>query len=264
MVTKKRYLVLPLTYLILSYATVAFVKRTTYLALTSEDTFFEVVGALGFFVASALLVIAYFRSRNARHRLTHTPVRQLSYLALALVCFLGAGEEISWGQRIFNIETPAVFALLNLQDEITIHNLAFFLPGESGKQIILSTWTSRLFNLIWVFFGLVVPITAALYESARRWLNKFMPIMPWSVGLLFAVNYALFKVSTATLIISAGRHTGANEVKESNIGVLFAVAALYITHEMLSLAPPLQRAVKSNNGITQSGKRSGKCAKDRR
>ena len=44
-----------------------------------------------------------------------------------LVLTLGlAFEEISWGQRIFDITTPESFVKLNVQGETTLHNLWFF------------------------------------------------------------------------------------------------------------------------------------------
>lgn len=41
----------------------------------------------------------------------------------ALVFFFAAGEEISWGQRIFNIESSAFFLEHNAQQETNFHNL---------------------------------------------------------------------------------------------------------------------------------------------
>ena len=35
-------------------------------------------------------------------------------------------EEISWGQRIFDIDTPEALKEVNVQKEINIHNLVFF------------------------------------------------------------------------------------------------------------------------------------------
>jgi len=41
----------------------------------------------------------------------------------AVVLIFGAGEEISWGQRIFGIETPEFFQAHNAQSETNLHNL---------------------------------------------------------------------------------------------------------------------------------------------
>lgn len=42
---------------------------------------------------------------------------------LALLVFFGAGEEISWGQRILGIESPEWFEQNNAQKETNLHNL---------------------------------------------------------------------------------------------------------------------------------------------
>lgn len=44
-------------------------------------------------------------------------------LMMAVFCLGVAGEEIAWGQRIFDLEIPDFFARNNIQSEVTIHNL---------------------------------------------------------------------------------------------------------------------------------------------
>jgi len=56
-------------------------------------------------------------------------LRNTMTLVGILYCILGVGllfvsiEEISWGQRLFHIVTPAYFIKHNFQNEISIHNL---------------------------------------------------------------------------------------------------------------------------------------------
>ncbi|RLA60362.1 MAG: hypothetical protein DRQ88_12905 [Epsilonproteobacteria bacterium] len=47
----------------------------------------------------------------------------MGLLFFGLVFLFGAGEEISWGQRIFDWSVPEFFAKNNLQGETNIHNL---------------------------------------------------------------------------------------------------------------------------------------------
>jgi len=42
---------------------------------------------------------------------------------LTLFFFFGAGEEISWGQRIFNVQSSEFFSQHNAQGETNLHNL---------------------------------------------------------------------------------------------------------------------------------------------
>jgi hypothetical protein len=51
------------------------------------------------------------------------------YLIVAVGLFCIGMEEISWGQRLFELETPEFFKENNIQGELTIHNLG-------GKRIL--------------------------------------------------------------------------------------------------------------------------------
>ena len=66
--------------------------------------------------------------------------KNMTFLAvwgfLAIVCFFGAGEEISWGQRIFNIESSEFFKQNNAQQETNLHNMV--VEGKKVNKIIFS------------------------------------------------------------------------------------------------------------------------------
>ena len=47
----------------------------------------------------------------------------LIFLAAGMLFIWAAGEEISWGQRIFSIETPEALSAINYQRELNIHNI---------------------------------------------------------------------------------------------------------------------------------------------
>ena len=48
----------------------------------------------------------------------------LLYFLLSICFIFVFGEEISWGQRIFSIETPEFFMTHNYQKEINLHNIS--------------------------------------------------------------------------------------------------------------------------------------------
>ena len=57
---------------------------------------------------------------------------RLVCLLLALAAFFAAGEELSWGQRLFGFEPPELFLEENFQQELNLHNLfdeEYFHPG---------------------------------------------------------------------------------------------------------------------------------------
>jgi len=55
-------------------------------------------------------------------------------LLFALIFLFGAGEEISWGQRIFNWQSTEYFLEFNAQDETNLHNLT--VNGVKINQLI--------------------------------------------------------------------------------------------------------------------------------
>lgn len=92
---------------------------------TREDGPVEYAGFAAFLGASVLAFVAASRIRRA-HRLAFASA------VLGAVLFVAAGEEISWGQRLFGTETPAVLVDGNRQDELNLHNI----DGLQQKAII--------------------------------------------------------------------------------------------------------------------------------
>ena len=60
--------------------------------------------------------------------------RKYAHLILALGFLLCFGEEISWGQRIFNFSTPELTKLYNTQGEFNLHNSL----GYSADHIFIA------------------------------------------------------------------------------------------------------------------------------
>lgn len=78
--------------------------------------------------------------------------------SLVALAFLGVGEEISWGQRIFGWQTGESMNRYNLQHETNLHNL---LPGDLfnglivfavgiGFVLIPTVWRGRSSAPVWL------------------------------------------------------------------------------------------------------------------
>jgi len=201
-------------------------------ATIPEDCFFEWMGALSFFIASGLFFLAFLRSRKVKNQGKYFLVKQLVCLGLALMFFFGAGEEISWGQRILEIETPESIEAINDQEEITIHNLSF-----NGVNIPFE----KIFDLFWMSFTVALPLAALLSQPFGRFVQQFVPLVPLGMGLLFVVNYLWAKVAKI-LYVSTYQfelipfRQAVQEIKEGNYALLFVPVALFVFLEMSSLA----------------------------
>lgn len=84
-----------------------------------EDGLVENISAVIFFITGVITAYKGFRvikkSRN--------PLVLLILFTMSLLFFVFAGEEISWGQRIFGFETNEFLEANNWQNEMNFHNL---------------------------------------------------------------------------------------------------------------------------------------------
>lgn len=96
-------------------------------------------------------------------------IRSVSFVLVSV--FLGSafvfgiGEELSWGQRIFGIETPELLKQYNKQQELTIHNLK--VGGISFNQVLFG-WLLMLGLAIYLF---ALPWLAGRHEQVRGWVD---------------------------------------------------------------------------------------------
>ena len=92
-----------------------FLQSYAFLGVYREDGPLETLTALLATGAAVLLLIGLPRSDR--------PSRIFAGL-VAIAAILFAGEEISWGQRIFGFESTGVFATANVQGETNLHNFS--------------------------------------------------------------------------------------------------------------------------------------------
>lgn len=94
----------------------------TFKFLTREDSIVEWIEFIIFLITSffsGLLVLKIYQSK-IKNLIKNIFLSFFSFLCFALIVV--AGEEISWGQRIFKIETPESWAEQNHQKELNFHN----------------------------------------------------------------------------------------------------------------------------------------------
>ncbi|MBK5932214.1 hypothetical protein [Halochromatium salexigens] len=84
---------------------------------------------------------------------------------LGLAFIFGIGEELSWGQRIFGIETPGPLKRYNKQQELNIHNLKV---GRINFNQLIFGW---LLFLGLALYLLVLPWLADRYAQVRAWVD---------------------------------------------------------------------------------------------
>jgi len=112
------------------------------------------------------------------------------YLFIGLGSFFVCGEEISWGQRIFNFKTSTYFKEHNSQDEENIHNLV--LDGEKLNKII---FTDALIAVV-VIYLIIFPLIYSRNEKFKKFIDKAALPLPTLYQIIACV--AVFILSFLT------------------------------------------------------------------
>lgn len=162
--------------LMTSFAVIAVQFPTLYIWLTYEDLFGE--WCQFYLFAIALIIsarLAFSRSEFG-----------IFFALLAVSCFYVCGEEISWGQRLFNLETPQFFQQHNLQQETNLHN---FITGPYDTGLKRTIETVLALGLIG--FGAIYPQQWTNVWRPVRLLKKFIPPAPIYLWPFFCVGALL-------------------------------------------------------------------------
>ena len=85
----------------------------------SEDGPLEWIQFIEYVLSSLLSLLIFFKQKNKKD------INSIIWLLIAVFCFLIAGEEISWGERLTGIGINSISSL-NVQGETNFHNLPFF------------------------------------------------------------------------------------------------------------------------------------------
>jgi hypothetical protein len=141
----------------------------------------------------------------------------------AIGCFFLAGEEISWGQRVLGIATPADFRS-NQQDEMNLHNFAGGFDPEAAfrqAQVVLSLGLAAL-----ALNGRLRP-----FRSDSFWRIVSPPLFALPLFLTMPV-YRIYRLFTAPEMNFAVRLQEWAEFCQY-LGMVVAIACVYF-----ALRPP--------------------------
>lgn len=86
---------------------------------------------------------------------------------LAVFFFFGAGEEISWGQRIFDVESSEFFTENNAQGETNLHNLMI---GDTKLNKVI--FGRGIGILLFLYLAVLIPLYRTK-DSVKQFMDKF-------------------------------------------------------------------------------------------
>ena len=207
--SKNRFSILIIIALVIISYAVFLCNERTVVNLTSEDHLFE--GGTSLFLLSASILFLISAKKNI-----------FMYL-LALLFLFGAGEEISWGQRILGFEPPAAIKEVNVQSEFNIHNLPVFNgtmnKGEHIKKEGLARLTeiNFLYRVFLLAFGIALPLLAYHVSFIKKIVKQLkVPVPPVSMGIFLVLSWVVCKLVIKALPpgLDKNYYFGANEIWE--------------------------------------------------
>jgi hypothetical protein len=229
------FYVMMVLYLILANSTLGWGEKWAA-SLYPEDHYFENVGAVSFFAASAISLFAFMRAMKLRDITRIHRVKLLVYSALAMLFFFGAGEELSWGQRMFLRQASPDLAEENIQQELKIQNLA-----NVEKNSFLNA--DFIYTSFWMGFAVAIPFVSLVWKRFKLFAEKFTPIVYWGIGVLFLLNHLLAQLGTRIYVSVYSYQPilfpqAVQEVKESNYELLFVFLSLLVLWDLNLLVFP--------------------------
>lgn len=123
-----------------------------------------------FFVLMASAALCLYRGWALRNERSKGFVSMLVFAAVVLI--FGAGEEISWGQRMFGIETPEFFRTHNVQNETNLHNLV--VAGVGVNKLVFG----KLLAIGLVCYLIPLGLLYRRSHWCRTTLNRFAIPVP--------------------------------------------------------------------------------------
>lgn len=135
--------------------------------ISREDGLLEMGTFFGLMSSAVLCLYRTWTLRKARSK------GFVSMLVLAAVVLIfGAGEEISWGQRILGIETPEFFQAHNAQNETNLHNLV--VAGVGVNKLVFG----KLLAIGLVCYLIPLGLLYRRSRWSRTTLNRFAIPVP--------------------------------------------------------------------------------------
>ena len=185
-----------------------FVGKEEFLKYVREDGPVEYPTAFFLFFSSLVCLYRIFQYRKLKK-----PLWVLTWAVLVFLFFFAAGEEISWGQRIFGIESGNFFLHHNKQAEMNFHNLV--VDGQS-----LNVWIfSRLMFVVLIIYFIFSRLMVWKIPFIRNLVNKFRVPLPR--------NQHIIMMLVATLMILLIQLSKESELHELSFAFIFFLIFLH-------------------------------------
>jgi len=186
-----------------------------FLGYVKEDGFVENLTALFLFLCSMVSLYRVFEYRKMKK-----PLWVFTVAVLAVLFFFAAGEEISWGQRIFGIQSSEFFMEHNKQAETNFHNLIV-----NGKNLNKLIFAAPMFIVLIIYFGFF-RLMAAKIAWFRKLVSHFRVPLP-KIQHMLVILIATLMVLSINLVKESELH----ELSFAMIFFLIFLNPFYVSEE---------------------------------
>ena len=188
-----------------------------------EDGFIEWLTVLALLGLSATMFYRFFRLRNQKPKLL------LAILFFTgLLGIFGAGEEISWGQRIFQVESSEFFLENNSQQETNLHNMVV-----NGKKVNKVIFSQLLFVGIMIYL-LILPVAYQKSVAIQKFIDQVVGV---TVPRFYQVLFFMMFMGLGSMIDSGKKA----ELIEFSSCMMFLIIALYPRNKVI-FSPKIEKS----------------------
>ena len=194
---------------ILSGAILSFTDKEYYEnSFAVEDGIIEYGTVLMLLISGIIMIrrfILFGRFKHFRWKLT--------VIVIAVLFIFAAGEEISWGQRIFGVESSEFFKDNNAQQEMNLHNLVI------GDTKINKLIFSKLLTGALVIYLVILPILYVKLFWVKNLITDFgVPIVKYHHTIIFIL------ITVVVIIMPSGKRW---EIYEFGFAMIFFLIFLF-------------------------------------
>ncbi|MGC6480556.1 MAG: hypothetical protein ACON42_09275 [Flavobacteriaceae bacterium] len=163
-------------------ATSYFWYLNTYHWCIQED------GPVEHLTAAALFLISCFDGVKALLEFKQHVKPQIFWLLISACSFIGFGEEISWGQRLFDFQSSPFSLQQNSEHEIDLHKFNW------GNRSVNQFFSPVLYLGLAIYFFLL-PVGVGRILFLEKWTSR------WAIPLPSAVHAVVFLITTSLVLL---------------------------------------------------------------
>lgn len=161
----------------------------------AEHSFFEIFSATAWFFSAILFFLMVWYSIKKRVSKLNT----FWFSAFLILSVFALGEEISWGDHLFNYSHESAIAQINSQKETNLHNInAALVLGVSQESIFYrylenpARILNYLFYVMLAYIWVCLPLIKIKTRFGKKPLLQTMPVPSTGLMIFFTVHAVIF------------------------------------------------------------------------